>query len=466
MLASQKSGVGKTTTAINLATVTAGKGARVLLMDVDPVGTVSMALSLTEHKNRRKLKDMLDMDIYGEMCCDVVDGLDVISPYDEGVGCEEDLLKLLDLLESESVKERYDCVILNAPPFMGERPKQLLKCCDEFILVVRAESLAFRTLPMFLDMLKAMDEEDGVGLRGILLTLPEAGRWETDLRRYLGKKVFSQTIPVDPEVPRAESDGVAVTRAHPNSPAAKEFAALSAELDLARDVPLPEFARNHQQLFSSSSKTQTNPATKPNSPAAKSRPSSRGDLVPPSAKKADNFSGIPRPSARLRGVGQTSSRGNLRDTDSIRNRRALVARESISQGANTPISPESSNGSPVSEHASAVPKSVEENRSIIRPWHLWIGVGMALGLIVGSLQDLERFLPIGVGIATAAGMVLILKLLMTAEANDNQQVEARWAAQKAALNQRDSQPESSVRPPERSKTPLDLGNPKTYQSRY
>src|SRR5689334_8746380 len=65
LVASQKSSSGKTTTAINLAAATALKGSRVLLVDVDPVGTVSMALNLTSHKNRKKLQDMFAQPLHG-----------------------------------------------------------------------------------------------------------------------------------------------------------------------------------------------------------------------------------------------------------------------------------------------------------------------------------------------------------------------------------------------------------------
>ncbi|MGF1581251.1 MAG: ParA family protein [Gemmataceae bacterium] len=424
LVASQKSGVGKTTTAINLATVTALNGSRVLLVDVDPVGSVSMALNLSIHEDRQALRTF-GLDIRGDVCCDVISKLDVISPYDEGIGSDADLQKLLDLLGSDAVKARYQCVILNAPPFIGERPKALLQCCDEFILVIRAESVAFRTLPLFLDMLKTIDQEDDIGLRGILLTLPEQGRWEVDLRRYLGSKVLAQTIPNDPEVPRYESQGVAITVGNSESSAAREFFALSAELDLANDVPLTRQPYQPPTYANTAPSPQASPARIPAMTTPVGRSNSGENYGTGGSAPSEPFEGINRPAARLRARHQPQNRNTSRRSRSSMHARREVMLQPQAEATQTtpPTDHEQTPGTPTQPPTTQRPQSIPPNNTI-RPWHIWIGVGVLVGIAMGAVRLPEHFLPIGVGLATGCAVVLALKLSSAADKKKQQTTAA------------------------------------------
>lgn len=445
LVASQKSGVGKTTTAINLAAVTALNGARVFLIDVDPVGTVSMALNLTAHTNRKPLRE-LGVDLQGEICCDVVPGLDVISPYDQGLGGQDELQKLLELLNSEAVQRQYQCAILSAPPFIGERPTELLKCCDELLVILRAEPLTFRTLPLFLDMAKKIEAEDAVTLRGILLTLPVPGRWETDLRRYLGSKSLPHVIPSDAEVPRAESAGVPVVVFAPQSQAAQEFFALSATLDLASALPEPRVKRPATVAGAASANSKSSSGlatlTKKRSgtaiPVVKPTPHRRDFPVPPEEDHT-SVDTTPRPS-RVGGLRSSAARprpaGESRtgDPDLPRGGQARVPRPQRVPGREEPplveeIPPHSASALDREEkeevsqarQPAAGPslpqrparRSDQPLRSPIRPWHLWIFAGILTGGLLGTAQLPTFLLPIMVGIGTAAGVILVLRLVMT-----------------------------------------------------
>jgi chromosome partitioning protein len=193
LVASQKGGVGKTTTSINLAAATALAGTRVLLLDADPLSSISSSLNLSQHAQREILRES-GIDLPGVLVSGIVPGLDVLSPYEAGGCSDEELDALLALLAAPAFQECYGCLIVDTPPFMGANPGQLLATCDEFIVVMRAEPLAYRTLPAFLELVQRA-RGPSIGHRGILLTLPEGeqtgGRWERELRGRFGSRILA-----------------------------------------------------------------------------------------------------------------------------------------------------------------------------------------------------------------------------------------------------------------------------------
>ncbi len=153
LVASQKSGIGKTTTSINLAAAAALAGSRVLLLDADPLSSVSTALHLGSHPFRRPLRQS-GLNLPGALACDVLPGLDVLSPYEAGACSDADLDDLLRLLDAPPFRASYGCLVVDSPPFLGANPGQLVGACDGYIVVMRAEPLAHRTLPAFLELVQ------------------------------------------------------------------------------------------------------------------------------------------------------------------------------------------------------------------------------------------------------------------------------------------------------------------------
>jgi chromosome partitioning protein len=239
LVCSQKGGVGKTTSAIALAGATALTGARVLLIDADPLSNIASALNLVDNPQRQRLREA-GIDLPGVLVSNVVPGLDVLSPYDDGGCTDEDLDSLLALVATPSLQDHYGCLVLDTPPFLGPNPAQLVATCDEFIIVMRAEAMAYRTLPAFLELMqRARSSEDPIKMRGILLTLPEGeepgGRWERELRGRLGTRILPQVVPHDDAVVQAALGHQIVTHSGPVGLVAQTYRALAETLELAHD---------------------------------------------------------------------------------------------------------------------------------------------------------------------------------------------------------------------------------------
>ncbi|GAA5218718.1 ParA family protein [Corallincola platygyrae] len=243
-IANQKGGVGKTTTAVNLAASLAATKRKVLLIDLDPQGNATMGSGVDKYEVPKSAYELLiDEEPFEQVVVtETTGGYDLIAANADVTAAE---IKLMEVFSRETrlrnalhpVRDTYDFIFIDCPPSLNLLTVNAMSASDSVLVPMQCEYFALEGLTALVDTISKLSAavNPGLHVEGILRTMYDPrNRLSCDvseqLKQHFGDKVYRTVIPRNIRLAEAPSFGTPSMYYDKNSTGAKSYLALAGEI--------------------------------------------------------------------------------------------------------------------------------------------------------------------------------------------------------------------------------------------
>ena len=243
-IATQKGGVGKTTTAINLSACLAEAKQRVLVIDIDPQGNTTSGLGIDKEEKENTIYEVMlgEISIEQAICKEAFDCLDVIPSNVNLAGAEIDLIDIEDreyILKKSiaQIRKNYDYIILDCPPSLSMLTVNAMTAADTVLVPIQCEYYALEGLSQLIHTVNLVRERlnPTLDIEGIVFTMYDARtnlsmQVVENVKDHLNQKVYKTMIPRNIRLAEAPSYGMPINLYDAKSAGAESYMALADEV--------------------------------------------------------------------------------------------------------------------------------------------------------------------------------------------------------------------------------------------